>query len=110
MDKIEHYRECVCQLINAYASYSHDQSLTLTAWVDPDRDHYGVLEYGWLNGIYHHHIMMHLQIINEKVWLHYNATDRQLGEELVGLGVLREDIILGFRPAHLRLHTAFGVG
>ncbi|MFD2572909.1 element excision factor XisI family protein [Spirosoma soli] len=52
---------------------------------------------------------MHFDIINGKVWLQVNNTDRELTDELIDLNVRQEDIVLAFHPENLRKHTGFAV-
>jgi len=39
-----------------------------------------------------------------------NGTDGGIAYQLVELGVPKEDIVLGFQPAHVRPYTEFAVG
>lgn len=49
-----------------------------------------------------------IDIINGKVWIEHDGTVPGVAEELVAAGLPREDIVLGFRPPHLRQYTGFG--
>jgi hypothetical protein len=53
--------------------------------------------------------VMHFDIKDGKVWLQQNMTDQDPAEELVGMGVPREDIVLGFQPQDVRPYTDYGV-
>ena len=53
--------------------------------------------------------MFHLDIKNGKIWIQRNQTDRQIADELVEMGVPKEDIVLGIQPSYAREHTGFGV-
>jgi hypothetical protein len=54
--------------------------------------------------------MFHLDIIDGKIWIQYDGTDRPIAEELVRAGIPKEDIVLAEQPADVRPHTGFGVG
>ena len=45
-----------------------------------------------------------------RLLIQYDGTDRPVADELLAAGVPREDIVLGFQPAHVRPHTEFAVG
>jgi hypothetical protein len=110
MNTLEHYREIVRKLIQEYASYkpSHGQIET-EAIVDPERDHYEVMHIGWDGPRRVHGSVVHIDIIDGKIWIQHDGTSRSVAEELLEAGVPREDIVLGFHPAELRQYTDFGV-
>jgi hypothetical protein len=110
MDKIEQYRESVKALITRYASEdSSSQDVDVELVLDIEHDHYQWMNVGWegLNRIYL--CIVHLDIKDGKVWLQQNLTDRNPAEELVDMGVAREDIVLGLHPPYKRPYTDYGV-
>ena len=54
--------------------------------------------------------LYHIDIIGGKIWIQHDGTSPGVAMELAENGIPKEDIILGFRPAHLRQHTGFGIG
>ncbi|NEP59720.1 MAG: XisI protein [Symploca sp. SIO2G7] len=40
---------------------------------------------------------MHFDIKDGKIWIQENVTEAELGQDLVNMGVAREDIVLGFQ-------------
>jgi hypothetical protein len=111
MDRIERYREIVRRLIEEYASYkpSHGQIET-EAIVDREHDHFEVMHVGWDGVRRVHGSVIHLDIIDGKVWIQHDGTNWPVADELVAAGIPREDIVLGFHPAYVRHHTGFAVG
>ena len=49
-------------------------------------------------------------IKDEKIWIQYDGTEIGTANELVELGVPKEDIILAFHAPYKRPYTGFGVG
>jgi hypothetical protein len=111
MDRADRYRVIVRRVIEEYASYkpSHGR-IDTEAIIDPARDHYEVMHIGWDGVRRVHGTVIHIDIINGKVWVQYDGTNRPVAEELIAAGVPREDIVLAFHPAELRHLTGFGVG
>ena len=110
MDRLEHYRTVVSRLIGEYASYkpSHGQIKT-EAIVDRDRDHYEVMHVGW-DGIRRvHGSVIHIDIVDGKVWLRCDNTNRVIADELVEAGIPPDKIVLGFRSPEERKYTGFAV-
>ena|SRR5207245_685409 len=110
MDRVERYREIVRRVIEEYARYkpSHGQIET-EAIVDSDRNHYEVMHVGWDGVRRVHGSVVHVDIIDGKVWIQCDGTSRPIADELVAGGIPREDIVLGFHPAEVRQHTGFAV-
>lgn len=111
MDKVERYRQVVRRVIEEYASYkpSHGE-IDSEAVIDPVSDHYEVMQIGWDRHRRIHGSVIHLDIKGGKVWIQYDGTNRPVADELLAAGIPKEDIVLGFQPAHLRPLTGFGVG
>jgi XisI protein len=110
MDTLNRYRQVVRELIHEYAKYkpSHGQIET-EAIVDPETDHYEVMQVGWDGQHRIHGCVVHIDIIQEKIWIQHDGTNRPVAEELLEAGVPKEDIILGFHPSQVRQYTDFGV-
>jgi hypothetical protein len=111
MDTLERYRQIVSKLIQEYAKYkpSHGQIET-EAIIDREKDHYEVMHIGWDGQIRIHGSVIHIDIIQGKIWIQYDGTNRPVADELLEAGVPREDIILAFHPPQVRQYTDFGVG
>ena len=111
MDRLEKYRNIVRALIREYARPKPVNGEIDTEEVaDVERDHYEVLHHGWDRGKRVHGSMIHLDIIEGKIWIQHDATDRPVADALLEAGVPREDIVLGFHPANLRQFTEFAAG
>jgi hypothetical protein len=111
MDRLERYREIVRALIVEYARYKPAHGhIETEAIVDREKDHYEVMHVGWDGVRRVHGSVVHIDIIEGKVWVQYDGTSRSVAEELVAAGIPREEIVLGFHPAEVRPHTDFAVG
>jgi XisI protein len=44
-----------------------------------------------------------------KIWVQQNMTDVDVGQELVDMGVSKQEIILGLHPPYKRPYTGYGV-
>ncbi|MCC3410266.1 MAG: XisI protein [Microcoleus sp. PH2017_29_MFU_D_A] len=110
MDKLAQYRQYVQTLITRYAEDDvSDDEVEVQLICDTERDHYQWMNVGWehLNRIYRS--IIHIDIKDGKIWLQQNLTDQNPAEELVAMGVPREDIVLGLQPPYKRPYTDYGV-
>ena len=53
--------------------------------------------------------MLHLDIIDGKIGIQHDGTDIGIADELVALGVPKQDIVLAFHAPSMRKHTEFAV-
>ncbi len=110
MDKLEHYRFCIQSLLQRYSqSKPRNEDVENQLFFDTFRDHYQLMRVGWkdLERIYY--TVLHFDIKNDKIWLQHNATDIDVGQELIEMGVPQEDIVLGLHPSYKRPYTGYGV-
>lgn len=111
MDRLNHYRDIVRRLIYEYASFkpSHGQ-IDTEAVVDPEKDHYEVIHIGWDGVRRVHGTVLHIDIINGKIWIQYDGTSKPVADELLTAGIPKESIVLGFYPEEERRYTDFSSG
>ena len=111
MDKLDRYRTCIQALLEQYSQskFHEDEEIENELFFDPVRDRYQLMRVGWkgLSRVYY--TVLHFDIKNGKVWLQQNTTDVDVGQELIDMGVPKEDIVLGLHPAYKRPYTGYGV-
>ncbi|MEM7579484.1 MAG: XisI protein, partial [Cyanobacteria bacterium P01_A01_bin.80] len=88
MDTLERYRQIVRDLIYDYAKYkpSHGEIET-EAIINPETDHYEVMHVGWDGQRRIHGCVVHIDIIQGKIWIQHDGTNRPVAEELLEAGV-----------------------
>ncbi len=111
MEKLEKYRDCVQQILLEYSknkpAYGEIEVETI---FDTVRDHYQIVYLGWKQKRWIHTCIIHLDIKDEKIWIQWNGTERDIAAELVANGVASEDIVLGFQTPFMRQFTEYAVG
>ncbi|MEH2308884.1 XisI protein [Nostoc sp.] len=110
MAKLDQYREYIQNLLTKYGSYHpSDEDVEIQLIFDTVRDHYQIIEIGWDGYDRIYNCVIHLDIKDEKIWIQHNMTDIQIAEDLIEMGVSKEDIVLGLQPSYLRQYTQYGV-
>jgi len=110
MDRLAKYRQIVRTFLMEYSKTKPiNGDLEIQVLFDTEHDHYQIVDLGWdgHNRIYS--CPIHLDIREGKVWIQRNQTDELIAEELVLMGVAREDIVLGLQPPYARQFTSYGV-
>ena len=77
---------------------------------DVERDHYQLLYVGWRKNRRYFGCVLHLDIKDEKIWIQHDGTEVGIANQLVELGVPRQDIVLAFHEPSVRQFTEFGTG
>lgn len=110
MDRLAEYRQIVRTFLMEYSKTKPiNGEIEVQVLCDTEHDHYQLVDLGW-DG--HHRIyscLIHLDIRNGKIWIQRNQTDELIAENLVLMGVAREDIVLGLQPPYSRQFTSYGV-
>ena len=110
MDKLTAYRTSIQRLLQQYQQYgARSDEIETEIVTDTEHDHYQLLHVGWQNKRRVYGCAFHLDIKDGKVWVQYNGTDRRIAEELVELGIPKEDIVLGFQTPYRRQFTDYAV-
>lgn len=111
MDKIELYRQSIQALLQENNQHSprNCSDVENELIFDLERDRYQLMRVGWQEFKRIYHTVMHFDIKDGKIWIQQNMTDVDVGQELVNMGIAKEDIILGLQPPYKRPYTGYGV-
>lgn len=110
MARVDEYKKHIQSLIQEYASLSSsDREIEVETIIDTERHHYQVVNVGWVNNRRVYGCVLHIDLKNGKVWIQYNGTEMQVAEELVKLGIPKDDIVLAFHSPSKRQFTGFAV-
>ncbi len=99
MANTKKYQQMILQLLEEYAAIKSpfwpDVENQIVA--DTTRNHYQLVRIGWdEKKNFVHYVVFHFDLIDGKIWIQANNTDRKIADELVEMGVQRSDIVLGF--------------
>jgi hypothetical protein len=111
MDPMKEYRAIVKDVVLLYASYKPAYGdIETEAVMDDERGHYEVVRVGWRGDERVHGSVIHLDLVEDKVWVQHDGTNWPVAEELERRGIPRDRIVLGFHPPHVRAMTNYAVG
>ena len=110
LEKRQTYRTLIQQLLSRYASYkpSHGE-IDIQTVFDTEQDHYQVVAVGWDGKERVYGCSVHLDIIDDKIWIQVNNTEWDIGRDLVAMEIPREDIVIGFQPVYLRQYSGYAI-
>nr|VFK32903.1 MAG: XisI protein [Candidatus Kentron sp. MB]VFK75793.1 MAG: XisI protein [Candidatus Kentron sp. MB] len=110
MDTIEHDSRLIQDIINEYArnSYAHGDIQTQTVF-DTLGNHYLLMLVGREGPRRVHGCLIHIDIINGKIWVQRDGTEEGIVTELLNAGIPKDRIVLGFRSPDMRRYTEYAV-
>jgi hypothetical protein len=110
MDTLNLYRDIVENTLMEYTRipYAYGEIQT-EAIFDRARDRYALINVGWDQGHRVHGSLVHVDIINDKIWIQRDGTEQGVAPDLVRAGIPKESIVLAFRPPEVRKHTEYAV-
>jgi hypothetical protein len=113
MATLTDYRGIIERILTEYAGIAYanrDAAIEKQTVFDREKDHYLLVSLGWEKGhrrIYH--CIFHVDIIDGKIWIQCDNTNKPIARELLAAGVPRDHIVLGFHPPELRRDTEYAV-
>ncbi len=110
MDRLKKYQQVVINILKEYVAnaYSSD-AVSFKVVVDKENHQYQVVMMGWENGVYFHECPIHIDIIDNKIWVQQNMTEWDLGIWFEKNKIPKSDIILGFLSPATRSFSDYAV-
>ena len=104
------YPELVQQALDYHHRHSQTNSdLETHAIYDQQRNRYQLLQFGWQGSDRTFACVAYVTIENGKIWIQHDGTEVGVANELVELGVPKEDIVLAYHAPYQRQYTGFAV-
>ncbi len=112
MDKIDHYRNIIRQVLQPYrvVRYAGSPNLQNQLIFDNENEHYLVMTVGWDGETPVRDCVFHLDIVDGKVWIQEDNPDSDIASMLMDAGIPKSDIVLGFQSPAIRRFTSFASG
>lgn len=109
---VEQYRQYIQQILSerqkrASMSRNYEEYEVQTIF-DEQQDHYQLLYVGWRGNKRDFGCILHLDIKDGKIWIQHDGTEVGIANQLVEMGVPKQDIILAFHEPYIRQFTEFG--
>jgi hypothetical protein len=108
MDRLEQYRTIIEQALTKRVNDLKDfPDLRDKTVFDRRTDSYLLLREGWDKSRRVHAIVVHLEILDGKIWVQEDWTEHGVAGDLEEAGVPKSDIVLGFQPPQVRPYTEY---
>lgn len=110
MDTLTCYQDTIEKILKEYAAipYSYGD-INQSVIIDADRTRFLLFAEGWKGDKRVHGAIIHVEIRDGKIWIHYDGTEDGITDELLAAGIPKDHIVLAFHPPQVRPHTGYAV-
>ncbi len=110
MDNLEQYRKIIKDTLNEYAAipFSYGE-IEQRVFIDKEENNFFLFNLGWHNRKRIHGCVVHIEIINDKIWIQRDGIEDGITNDLLAAGIPKDKIVLAFHPPDVRPYTEFAV-
>lgn len=110
MDTLENYRQIIKEVLIPYTQIPYSYGVIDCKTVfDRENDSYLLITLGWHDSKRIHGCLVHIDIIDGKIWVQRDDTEDGVTYELEAAGIPKDKIVLGFHPQNVRQYTGYAV-
>lgn len=110
MDDLNNLKQAAIKVLQDYYDFlGQDPDSELQLIIDETNNHYLLLETGWHKNQRIYGSLIHIDLLNGKLWIQHDGTEEGIANELVKLGVSPQQIVLAFKTPERRKITDFAV-
>jgi hypothetical protein len=109
MDSVEQYGQLVQNILTDYTVIPYALGeIRFETVTDCASDRYLLMLVGWEGIRRVHGCLIHVDIIDGKIWIQRDGTERGVARDLIDAGVPRDQIVLAFRVDEAREEAELG--
>ncbi|MBD2608109.1 XisI protein [Scytonema hofmannii FACHB-248] len=110
MDTLEKHQKIIEEILSEYIKIPYaNRQLQTKLIIDRTATNYIVMTLGWQGEERVHGCIIHIEIIDGKIWIQRDGTEYGIANELVAAGIPKDEIVLAFHPEDVRQYTDFAV-
>ncbi len=110
MDRLTELYNIIYPILKEYADLPYaDRNLKHKLVISDDHKDYLLMTIGWRDDVKIHGCVVHLEIIDQKVWIHRDGLEDGIADDLLRAGIPPNQIVLAFHPPKIRHYTEFAV-
>jgi XisI protein len=103
-------KQITIKILEDYLEFlGNDPETELELVIDETSDRYLLIETGWHQNKRIYGTLIHIDIIDGKIWIQQDGTEEGIANELVSLGVSSQQIVLAYKSLERRKITEFAV-
>lgn len=108
MARVEDYPKYIEEIIRRYEQYKPAYgNVEVETIIDREHQHYQLVNVGWNKNQRIRGCVIHIDIKDNRIWIQHDGTETGIANELVEMGVPKQDIVLAFIAPYKRQYTKF---
>ncbi len=108
MVSIENYVKYIETIIKRYGQYKPSYGdVEVQMIFDRENYHFQLINVGWNKNQRIRGCVLHIDIKDGKIWIQHDGTETGVANELLEMGVPKENIVLAFHSPYKRQYTDF---
>ena len=108
MEAVEKYREIIARIFARWQKWpGREARFEVIPVLDREHDRYLLLTQGWNGYKRIHGLLVHIDIIDGKLWIQEDNTEEGIATDLLDAGISKDHIVLGFKHPSVRLYSEF---
>lgn len=93
------------KVLKEYADFlGSDDQVQIECVFDREQEHYLLVEVGWEDNHRIYSTLIHIDVIDQKLWIQQDSTEEGVVDELVAGGIAPQQIVQAFKASQ-RQHT-----
>ncbi len=104
------YSDLIQQILEKRSRNDLPANTEIQLIFDTEHHHYQIVHLGWQGQKRIYGCIVHIDIKDGKIWIQRDGPEIGIANELVGAGVPKQDIVLGFKAPYKRPFTDFATG
>jgi len=110
MDNLNQYRQIIKTILANHAAipYSYGD-IEQQVIIDAEQNNFLLINTGWDKHKRIHGCVVHVSLINGKIWIQRDGIEEGITKELLAAGIPKDKIVLAFHPPSVRQYTEFAV-
>lgn len=108
MASLTEYRQIIRNVLSELANIPYlNKGIEREVILDDANNRYMLVSIGWQDNHRVHHCVIHIDLIDDKVWIQKDNTDLPIARELEQAGIPKSAIVLGFQQPNMRQYTDY---
>ena len=115
MDEIIKFRQIIEKILNEHAEFyrrvnaqKSEENMVETVF-DHERNSYVLFNIAWEKHERTYYPVVHLDIINGKIWIQKDTTEEGIATDLENAGIPKDKIVLAFHSPSMRKYSEYAV-
>ena len=110
MESLSQWQGLLERVLQSYADLPYPyRDVNTYVVVGREKKHFFLMHEGWQGSKRIHGIVVHAEIREGKIWIHYDGIEDSITAELEAAGVPKSKIVLAFHSPDIREHTGYAV-